>query len=242
MHTPPACANQGNSCFLNASYQLLRRWGRTDEDVQEWRARKLARVWRDGQQHDAHEALLAMLEHVSRPLDATVGELVSVIRCGATDDVSRVSEPFEVLSLPVATTLEQSIASFCHGHDELRGPDVWRSPLAQERGITPARSWKSIDIARWPSHGVVMHFKRFGNTGRKVSDTVELPLAWNGMQLVAVVRHHGRSHHSGHYTALVHTNQWYLCDDSTIVPCAFSARDAYLALYVPVHGTKNVMH
>ena len=234
---PPACANEGNSCFLNASYQLLRRWGRTDDDVREWRARKLPRAWRDGRQHDAHEVLLAMLAQLPAPEES--GELQSVIRCGATDEASRVSESFDILSLPVAPSLQLAVERFCHESEELRGANVWRSPQAQRLRVTPVRSWKSMDITRWPRRGVVFHFKRFGNSGDKIADDIALPATWHDMQLVGVVRHHG-TYRSGHYTALIHTNQWYLCDDSTIVPSGLSARDAYLALYVPAGGAKNV--
>ena len=127
---PAPLPNLGNTCFLNASLQLLRRWGAPQAAEPPARLRQsLPRQWRDGRQHDAHEVLLAFLDQWPLP-NIAEGRLDSVVLCGATQEESRVGEPFRVLSLPLAPSLAAALHAFTNEKEELQGSNVWRSPAA----------------------------------------------------------------------------------------------------------------
>ena len=241
---PAPLPNLGNTCFLNASLQLLP-VGRPAGGGAPARLRAgLPAQWSDGRQHDAHEVLLALLDQWSLPQIAE-GRLDSVVSCGATAEESRVGEPFRVLSLPLAPSLTAALHAFTNEKEELIGANVWRSPAAARLRITPARSFKSMHIGKWPSDGVVFHFKRFDNRGHKQNGDIELPLEWRDYVLSAVVLHWGRQLTSGHYTALVRAGgAWHHCNDSSVgamgdQEAAAASRRAYLALYLPGRGARG---
>lgn len=225
---PSPLPNLGNTCFLNAALQLLRRWGYPAHPPQQLVGQLgLAR----GRQHDAHEALLALLDRT--PMGPP-GRLLSVVRCGATGQTSTVPEPFHVLSLPLAPTAEAALSR----EDALQGAEVWRSPSATAQGLTPTASYKRLEVASLPRDGVVLHWKRFDNRGRKINAEVQVMPRWRGYALAAAVLHNGRSAAGGHYTALVREEgQWFKCNDAHItqlgsqLPSELS--QAYLLLYLP---------
>ena len=232
MRCPDPLPNLGQTCFLNATLQLLRRWGYPAHPPQQLvRTLGLAR----GRQHDAHEALLLLLARAP-DFGGPPGRLLSVVQCGATHETSTVAEPFHVLSLPMADTIEAALG---HAAQELRGADVWRSPGAARQGITPVRSTQRLELAQLPPQGVVLHWKRFDNRGRKRREAVQALQQWRGYALAAAVLHHGTSASSGHYTAVVRAadEQWFRCDDAHVAalgrqrPAELS--QAYLLLYLP---------
>ena len=251
MRAPAGLPNLGNTCFLNASLQVLRRWGllQSCQDPHEIRA-KLGPAWQDGRQHDAHEAVLALLDMWNHPVE--MGDMESIVTCGATNDISAVSEPFCVLSLPIADHLAQALQQFENEKEELTGENVWISEKARRRRVTPARSFKSMRVRRWPPGGVLLHLKRFSNARRKLVAPVELPPRWGRARLAAAALHWGSSAHGGHYTAAVRAeddeNTWYHCDDSSVTAMsAAQALDevrkrAYLALYLPSPGSSSSLH
>ena len=146
----------------------------------------------------------------------------------------------------MADSLDAALRAFTHHRETLHGANVWRSGASVEQRITPARSFKSMRIAKWPPGGVALHLKRFDNGGRKRAGPVDLPLRWGGRRLAAAVLHHGAGLAGGHYTALVRghgseSETWYHCNDSSISrvdggdkEVRARARHAYLALYLPV--------
>ena len=239
---PSGLPNLGNTCFLNASLQVLRRWGveAAGKDPRQIRS-DLGRAWQDGRQHDAHEVVLALLDMWKDPVQS--GELESIVECGATGEISRVTEPFCVLSLPLAADLAQALHQFENHKEELTGENVWISEEARQRRVTPARSLKSMRVRRWPPGGVLLHLKRFSNARRKLGDPVDLPPRWGRARLAAAALHWGGSAQGGHYTAVVRDGGdgggWHHCNDASVTPMDAGEalekvrQQAYLVLYLP---------
>ena len=83
--------------------------------------------------------LLLLLEQWGDAADMPAeGALESVVECGATGEISCVKEPFRVLSLPMADSLDAALHAFMNEKEELHGANVWRSAAADRLRITPA--------------------------------------------------------------------------------------------------------
>ena len=241
---PAPLRNMGNTCYLNATLQLLRAWEALprapwmkDPAFLKMTVSKHAPQFHGGRQHDAHEFLVACLDLLTEQhKDVEQGLLRSTVRCDSTGESSSVDEPFLVLSVAIThPTLEGCIHGEVKKTECLTGQNVWLSPASQKQQLTPRSSTKRIEVSRWPS-GVVVHLKRFRNNNTKHAQLVQCPFTWNQYQLWAVVMHHGVCS-GGHYTCFVKmADQWYLCDDARVtpVPDAKVERDVmhgYMLLY-----------
>jgi len=233
----------GNTCYLNATLQLLRAWRvlpqvpwMNEPATLKMTIARHAAQFRGGGQHDPHEFLAGCLDHPTDTQQFEQGLLRSTVQCEVTGDTSVVDEPFLVLS--VALT-HPTVAGCVHGEvqktERLTGSNVWRSPASQKQQVTPRASTKRIEVARWPA-GVVLHLKRFRNNNTKQTQLVQCPFVWEKRELQAVVMHHGGCQ-GGHYTCLVKCeHQWYRCDDARVSPISASqveqeAMQGYLLLY-----------
>lgn len=242
-HSPRPLRNLGNTCYLNATLQLLRAW--TALPAGPWRAEppalkaaieRHAEQFRGGGQHDAHEFLVACLDHLADAAALPQGLLRSTVQCEVTGETSVVDEPFLVLSVALThPTLAGCVRGEVQKTERLTGTNVWRSPASQQQQLTPRASTKRIEVARWPA-GVVLHLKRFRNDSTKQAQLVQCPFAWENRELAAVVLHHGGGQ-GGHYTCLVKCgHQWYRCDDARVAPIsaaqvAHESMQGYLLLY-----------
>lgn len=242
---PTPLRNMGNTCYLNATVQLLRAWDvlpsvpwLRDPAATKIVVSKHASQFNGNQQHDAHEFLVACLDLITEKHkdDIEQGLLRSTVQCDTTGESSSVDEPFLVLSVAIThPTLEGCIHAEVQKTESLTGPNVWLSPASKKQQLTPRSSTKRIEVARWPS-GVVIHLKRFRNNNTKHAQLVQCPFTWNQLHLRAIVMHHGVCN-GGHYTCFIKASQqWYLCDDArvTAVPDAKvqqAVMHGYMLLY-----------
>ena len=95
-------------------------------------------------------------------------------------------------------------------------------------------------ITKWPKHLIIM-WKRFTTTGRKIATRINTPLVWQQYELVGMVNHAGASSTSGHYTACVRGSDrnWWLCNDNRVaaIEAKHAAKAAQLA-YMTVWTNK----
>lgn len=229
---PTPMPNLGNTCYMNASLQLLTLvdWSRSPSPhvhkladvhhVKQAIARHQA-CFSGTRQHDAHEFIVAFLDMVDPKLQSLhYGTMSSFVKCNSTDEESSVNEPFLVISVPLPTQRVHIDLDDCiHELQEeeiLRGENVWMSPESQKRQLTPISSTKGMRIIRWPKKEVVFHLKRFKNDRTKINQPVSCPLRWNGRRLTAFVIHQG-VYGGGHYISVVRQgDQWFVCNDSHI--------------------------
>lgn len=231
---PPPLPNLGNSCYMNASIQLLRclpwkqplpplvqRLVRGDARAVKGEMGRAHRAFAGCGQQDAHEFMVAFLDRVD-PKQTLLdhGTIESYVKCQTTDDESRVDESFLILSLPLPERRARLQLDDCvhelQQEEVLRGDEVWRSPTAERRRVTPLASTKGMRVTRWPRGAVVFHLKRFGSDRSKRRDPVGCPREWNGSTLRAFVIHQG-VYGGGHYVAAMREGtQWYMCNDSRV--------------------------
>lgn len=249
---PTPMPNLGNTCYMNASLQMLSLidWSRSrsphvhklaDAHHVKQAISRHQSCFNGTRQHDAHEFIVAFLDMVDPKLKSLCyGTMDSFVRCNSTDDESSVSEPFLVLSVPLPTQRAHVDLDDCiHELQEeeiLQGENVWRSPESQKRQLTPISSTKGMRISKWPGNEVMFHLKRFKNDRTKIKQSVACPLQWNGRKLVAFVIHQG-VYGGGHYISVVrYDDRWFLCNDSHISPLSEAQvqsmlMESYILLY-----------
>jgi ubiquitin C-terminal hydrolase len=144
--------------------------------------------FQQGQQADAHEFLLYLLNDLNCPLFQ--GKQMSCL------DTARIEEPFLTLLVPIHSTLEECMNAYLYKEEvESEGKQVSK--------------WYEFDTL--PSILCIV-LKRFTNSNRKNNTMVDIPLQYKDYDLKCVCNHYGGTM-GGHYTATVYTDVWYEFSD-----------------------------
>lgn len=150
--------------------------------------------FQEGEQHDAHELLIQLLDHFNCPLFK--GEKIYHLGESIT------KESFTCLELNIpreGMTLLDCMKDFCIPENvEYEGKQVMK--------------WCELQL---PQLLTIVLVRSLSNTKKK-DWVVSIPLTMGPYELVSICNHYGNSNH-GHYTATVHSDQWYECNDDHII-------------------------
>ncbi|ESL10183.1 ubiquitin hydrolase [Trypanosoma rangeli SC58] len=197
------------------------------------------------------EAMKRWREHFLRVDNSVIYDLFGgVMRsksvCSSCGKESLTFDPFLDLSLPMTQggtktmTIESALKdNFNDAEEKLRGGNQ----LQCTRCRRARNGTRTLKIRQWPKI-LVLHLKRFDDTGKKNSGRVIFPESFmtHGSspvqyQLYGVVCHSG-SEHWGHYTSYVRTlsGHWYHCNDaiiasSTVMEAMQALTLAYVLFY-----------
>ena len=231
---PEPLTNSGNSCFINSIEQCFRAleshfhvtWNRTIPNDR----------FRDHRQHDAHEYLMFILDHIEKRVSKDAfqsyfqGEYTTRVSfpCGHTN---RHHEPFCVLSVACVPTMEEMISSLESNDDVTSECDH-----CQFKGSAK----KKTHVSSLPNV-VTFHIKRFNHRFEKKNQKVDLPLSWTFLRkdrqfvCTGFIIHYG-SLLGGHYIAVCRIGEkWWMCNDQHIAeikqPVEQLLPHAYLVFY-----------
>jgi ubiquitin C-terminal hydrolase len=161
-------------------------------------------------------------------VDCFMGQLGSRLECNSCNYTSYSFSPFNILSIPVASTLKEAVQEFFKPED-IQG---WTCSRCKQETST-----KQLFVSHWPNN-LIIQLKRF-EFGRKIDSLVDFnldeplsPVPSIQYNLNSFVSHTG-SLNFGHYKAYLKTPQgWKEADDDTISNSAHPPkRTAYLLFF-----------
>ena len=238
----PCFSNHGNTCWLNALAQLLRAMGQQHSlpaAVREFmagggtrqQAQAVARLLglRFGMQHDAHEALVQVIDRAAPELRNALTLRTRTVREApgqrAVEDAVDYVMLREIADVSVQGMLD--------------GLGVKRTVFAQLGRHT---RFQETTMVRLPLPRLLLiMLKRFGYPSVKLRDAVKagevVSLAGAMYRLAAIIVHLGATPQSGHYVAHVREAAgWVRYDDASAMPSAGPRaqevqHDGYVLLY-----------
>ena len=234
---PEPLGNGGNSCFINSIEQSFRsienHFGTT------WNREIVNDKFRDdSRQHDVHEYLLFILDHIEKKVQKGVfeaffqGQYTTKVTfpCSHTN---KHTEPFRVLSVACVPTMEEMISGLESNDSVSSECDTCRFK---------GHCVKKTHVSSVPNI-VTCHIKRF-NRYQKKNDKIDLPLSWNYLRkdqnfvCTCFIIHYGGLL-GGHYIAVCrYGDAWWVCNDMTVhqltQPVEQLLPHAYLVFYTRV--------
>eukprot|EP00981_Chlorochromonas_danica_P006660 scaffold1447_cov165-Ochromonas_danica.AAC.6 len=245
------------------------------------RVSKQFKAWR---QEDAHEYLRELLDVFVKeilsshgypslarhqPIAETTlisrifgGQLTNLLACSRCGYLSKTMNFCLDLSLEVGagiTSVQQALQQFSRV-EHLSHGNEWRCDHCHQK----VQATKQLVLSKAPPV-LVLHLKRFGWQGGKISKHISFPLLLNlpvgggvtggkssssaaptieAYELTAVLVHYGHSSHAGHYIAFVKSSngQWHEMNDSNVrvvsVQSVLQAQ-AYILFYTKASAAKT---
>ena len=235
VNQPIALKNRGNSCFINSIEQCFRA---IEQHFQTGWSREIVNdKFKDFRQHDVHEYLLFILDHIEKGLNKKVfnsffqGQYTTKVTFPC-EHVNKHNEAFRVLSVACVPTMEEMIATL-ESHDHVSS----ECDTCQFKGSAV----KKMHVSSVPKI-VTFHIKRF-NQFQKKHDKIDVPLSWNYLRedqnfvCTCFIIHYGNLI-GGHYIACCrYGDVWWMCNDTNILPIKSIEEmlpHAYLIFYTKV--------
>jgi len=172
------------------------------------------------------------------------GTSVTTTRCVSCHKINNTFEPLVCLSVTVpdsSCTLQSCLDTFFTDSEEI---STWKCESCSK--LACEKTYKAWSL---PNH-IIIHLKRFNNSGTKKNTHVEVPIdnldmtpyissakgdPNNYMYSLYAVNYHSGTADSGHYWSACKNldNNWYLLNDGDVSKCSGDslAKDAYILFY-----------
>jgi ubiquitin C-terminal hydrolase len=239
-----------NASAFVAAYKVLvdAYWNGTDakhnddayDEVRTLFLKQHGKTFQEGQQHDAHEAFMCVLQTLHAGLTKTKkieGSKASKALEGAqiqawnaangNNNYSILTEIFQWQSENRIQTPDGKYQSTTYEHmldlgvpvcKDVRGGLQPESETIADYVLedgTRTSITRNQRITYMPLI-LVMHIKRFTNHNDKINDYVDYPIQFDSYELFGVILHHGTMD-TGHYTCMMkHQDAWFMCNDESI--------------------------